>query len=264
MKKSHIAIFDSGIGGFTTLIDAVRILPEENFLYYADTKNVPYGNKSIETVRQLTMDAVADMLKYNVKAVILACNTATSAGASRLRSEYSIPIIGMEPAVKLALQSTQKNTKARRVLLMSTTLTMNGEKLGKLLETFDKQKLVDCIALPELVEMAERMEFSGKNVLEFFRHLLHQYDLENYGAIVLGCTHFIWYKELLKKILPTHIQLIDGNLGTIHHLKRLLEENKIIEQGKQKGEVLLHFTKESDPFVFQKLVEQLKCNVKLV
>lgn len=265
MNEQYIAIFDSGLGGFTTLSDAIHKFPNENFLFYADTKHVPYGEKPLQTVRELTINAVKEILSYNVKAVILACNTATSAAADQLRAENKTPIIGMEPAIKPALSSLDKHSPANRVLLLSTQLTMKGEKLTRLTEQIDQDKQIDCIPLPRLVELAEAMDFDSPEVIRCLHEAILSCNPRQYGAVVLGCTHFIWYKNLLKSLLPSHTKLFDGNAGTLNHLYNILQaKNQLTASPNKKRTITLHFTDPPDPLKVQMLTSKLNCPVQII
>lgn len=242
-ERKYIAIFDSGIGGFTALQTAVTLFPTENFLFYADTQNVPYGVKSAAQVKELTLKAAADIVAYGVKALVLACNTATSAAAASLRDMYQFPILGMEPAIKPALTATRDLLAYNRVLLLCTPLTMQGGKLAENIGKVDLEHRVDCRPLPGLVDFAEDMEFYGPRVTDYLQTNVVEPVRENYGAVVLGCTHFIWYKNLLRQLLPAHISLFDGNVGTLNHLRNILAGCHAEKTGPgQEREILLHFT----------------------
>lgn len=257
-EPKYIAIFDSGIGGFTTLLDAMALFPKESFLFYADTQNVPYGVKALNEVRKLTLNAVADIVTYGVKAVILACNTATSAAVAQLREIYQFPVLGMEPAIKPALEATRGRTN-ERVLLLSTLLTMQGPKLREHLRQVDPDGRVDCLPLSELVEFAESMTFSGGQVTDYLKARLRALELERYGAVVLGCTHFIWYKELLGELLPAHVKLFDGNAGTLNHLGNTLKRCGAKAKGvSPEREIRLHFTKEPDKAKLAALLSRIQ------
>lgn len=260
-NAKYIAIFDSGIGGFTTLLDALDIFPAENFLFYSDTANVPYGEKPISIVKNLTMKSIENIIKYDVKAIVLACNTATSAAGMEFRKDYAIPIIGMEPAIKPALTVTQSKTKSNRVLLLSTPLTMKGDKLTNLLEVVDNDNRVDCLALPELVIYAEEMDFASQRVVNYIKEKILNLNLEQYGAIVLGCTHFIWYRELLRKLLPHNIGIFDGNEGTLHYLQYILSKSDCLEKKSDSQNVILHFTGDKKPQLGKILKHKMDKNV---
>lgn len=146
----QVGFFDSGIGGLTVLYDSLRLLPELEYLYYADIENVPYGTKSKELVKEYIFTAVDFIIKQGVDALLLACNTATSIAVRELRSKYQIPIIGMEPAVKPAI----RNTKEKRVLVLATPLTLKEDKYEDLVSRVDQNHIVDSLPLPGLVEFA--------------------------------------------------------------------------------------------------------------
>ncbi|KJB86850.1 hypothetical protein AZ66_16365, partial [Paenibacillus sp. E194] len=145
-----IAFFDSGIGGITVLAEAMKHMPHEQYLFYADTLHVPYGTKSQSEVMRHVHSAVEDIMQHNVKALVIACNTATSIAASELRRKYDIPIIGMEPAVKPAVEMNRDNGKS--VLVFATALTLSQNKYHTLISRIDEEHIVDSIPLPELVE----------------------------------------------------------------------------------------------------------------
>jgi glutamate racemase len=226
----QIGVFDSGVGGITVLHDALKVLPNEDYIYYADTKNVPYGPKPKEEVKKHIFEAVDFIIKQQVKAVVIACNTATSVAIEDLRAKYSIPIIGMEPAVKPAVE--QNKSVNKRVLVTATALTLKEKKLKNLITRLDNKHIVDLLPLPGLVQFAEGFEFSEEKVLPYLEAELAQFDLDKYETIVLGCTHFTFFKDMFRKLLPKHTHIIDGNLGTVKNLKRALEKRKCINEGK--------------------------------
>lgn len=213
----RIALFDSGIGGLTVLSHARRVLPSEEFLFFADRDHVPYGTKSVPVVRGYVREAFRFLVeRQGADAVVVACNTATSVAVDEMRRLYEVPIIGMEPAVKKALEQGGE----RRVLVTATPITINGEKLRRLVSAHDAKNLVDLLALPRLVEFAERREFVSPRVEEYLWNALAPYDLVHYSAIVLGCTHFNYFKDTLRRLLPKTVGFVDGNEGTVEELAR--------------------------------------------
>ncbi len=225
-KKTKIGFFDSGIGGLTVLYQALKLLPQEDYLYYADTLHVPYGEKSKAEVKRYVFEAVDFMVRKNVQAIVIACNTATSVAAEELRQKYHFPIVGIEPAVKPALEHGQEPGK--RVLVLATRLTLQEERYHQLVARLDNEHLADGVPLPGLVEFAEHFEFDERKVLPYLRQELACCDLDQYGTIVLGCTHFPFYKDLLQKLLPPHTVIIDGSAGTAMNLKRILQNNRAL------------------------------------
>lgn len=216
----RIAIFDSGIGGITILNEAIKSMPSNDYIYYADTRNVPYGIKPKEQVKEIIFKAVEFISKLDIDALVIACNTATSIAAEDLRSLYSFPIIGMEPAVKPAIKIGRENRN--RILVFATPLTLMENKFINLVERIDEEKIVDYLPLPELVKYAEIFDFSQKTFFTYLDNKLNDFNLSQYSAVVLGCTHFVLYKDLFERYLPQHISVIDGNKGTVNQLKRVL------------------------------------------
>jgi glutamate racemase len=217
----RIAFFDSGIGGITVLYQAMNQLPREDYLYFADTLHVPYGTKSKEEVIHYVKNSVDRIIQEDVKAIVIACNTATSVAVSELRSAYNIPIIGMEPAVKPAIEMNR--TSGKRVLVLATALTLKQDKYAELISRVDDQYIVDSLPLPELVVFCESLIFEGQAITDYFNRVLSEFDLSIYGTIVLGCTHYPFYKAKFQKILPSHIQIVDGSKGTINRLAEVLK-----------------------------------------
>lgn len=217
----NIGIFDSGIGGMTLLHQAVVLMPHENFIFYADTDHVPYGTKTREQVIAYVDEVIRFMAGHDCKAVVIACNTATAVAAELMRSKYdTLPIIGIEPAVKPAVAESA----GKRVLVVATPLTVHEKKLRKLVERVDDEHLVDLLELPELVRFAERGEFESARVTAYLARRLSDYALGEYGELVLGCTHFNYFKDTFQKLLPPRIHMIDGSLGTVRQLMRVLDK----------------------------------------
>lgn len=214
-----IGIFDSGIGGLSVLSEALSRISFGEFLYYADTDNVPYGEKSEDEIRKYVENAVDFLIEKGAQAIVLACNTATSVSVKGLREKYTLPIIGMEPAVKRAVDLFSEG----RVLVSATPMTIKGEKLHSLIGRLDSESRVDLVALPGLVRLAERGIFEGEEVNKYLDSTLGGIDLSKYSSLVLGCTHFVFYKKALKEYLKGGIRLLDGNEGTVRQLVRRIE-----------------------------------------
>lgn len=218
----RIAFFDSGIGGITVLHEAMKQLPHEDFLYFADTLHVPYGTKSKDEVLDFVKKSVDVIIQEEVKALVIACNTATSIAIAELRKTYEIPIIGMEPAVKPALEMNRSSGK--RVLVFATPLTLKQSKYRELVSRIDDMGMVDSVPLPELVEFCEQLNVESQEIIDYFHAKLTPLDLSLYGTVVLGCTHYPFYKGVLRAILPSHIQIVDGSAGTVNRLIQLLSD----------------------------------------
>ena len=222
-----IGMMDSGIGGLTVLYEALRLLPDEAYYYYADTDHVPYGEKSAEQIRGYADEAVAFLTAQGCDCVVIACNTATAVAASYLREKYSIPVIGIEPAVKPAVE----RGKGKRILVIATPLTAAEKKLHDLILKLDEEGLVDVLALPGLVHFAERGEFDSPAVREYLKGSLGEGIAESYGTLVFGCTHFNHFRPVLRSLLGHKIDMIDGSEGTARNMKRILEEKGLPSEG---------------------------------
>ncbi|MCW5921247.1 MAG: glutamate racemase [Saprospiraceae bacterium] len=217
-KNRPIGFFDSGIGGLSVLHEALKILPNEHYIYFSDGDNAPYGTRPKEEVRALVLSAAAFIAQQNIKALVVACNTATSVAIEDLRQRYPFPVIGMEPAVKPAVMAGGR----KRVLVFATELTLKEEKFRNLVARVDTEQVVDYLPLQELVMFAERFEFDEPTIVAYLNAKLDGLALSQYGAVVLGCTHFLFFKKIMRQVLPPEIQIIDGNLGTVNNLKNKL------------------------------------------
>lgn len=224
-----IGIFDSGIGGVSVLNEALHRLPDQEYIFYADVDHVPYGIKTSEQIIGYADQITASLIDMGVDAVLIACNTATAVAADHLRNKYSIPIIGMEPAVKPAVQVAKESEG--RVLVMATPVTIRENKLHTLLERVDTEHRVDLLPMPSLVRFAEEELFDGKEVDTYIEEQIAVFDKSRYSELVLGCTHFNYFKPRLLKAFDNNIQMIDGNDGTVRHLAEILglKENPVDE-----------------------------------
>ncbi|MCY6370031.1 glutamate racemase [Clostridium ganghwense] len=234
VKDNPIGFFDSGVGGLSVLKQAIKLLPNEDFIYLGDSKNAPYGIKSVDEVRKLSFDAVEFLLKYNVKAIVVACNTATSAAIQQLRSTYkNIPIIGIEPALKPAVELS-KNGK---IVIMATPMTLTEKKFNNLMTRYKSK--ADIIPLPcaGLVEFIEQGILEGNEINDFIKGKFSNLEVQKITSVVLGCTHYPFIKKELINILGGKVKIIDGSKGTAAQLKRQLIINKFINLKDKKGKV---------------------------
>ncbi len=218
-KNMRIGIFDSGMGGLSVLHEAISKLPDQEYYFYADTKHVPYGLKSEEEIKGYVDEIVRFLLDKKVDAIVIACNTATSVAVADMRKKYDLPILGMEPAVKPAVEAAKGD---ERILVMATPVTLREEKLAKLLSRVDAKHRVDLLDMPKLVSFAEAENFDSDEVRDYLKERFGRFDTTKYSALVLGCTHFNYFKPLYKEYLGENISLMDGNQGTIRHLADVL------------------------------------------
>ena len=220
--NKKIGLFDSGIGGITTLEEIKKLLPNEDYIFYADSKNNPYGEKTKEQLCEITKDIVNKLISYDVKLIVIACNTATTNCIEYLRKEFPDMIfIGTEPAVKVACDNNYKAT-----LLMATPGTISSDRTKELIEKNKKDNekiyLVPCDGL------ANAIETNNQNKIDKLLHEnLDQYKEYDIDAIVLGCTHYPIIKDRIQKFFPKAI-LIDGNIGVAKQVKYQLETHNLL------------------------------------
>ena len=200
--------------------EALRQLPGADFIYFADTFHVPYGCRPKEQVKKLVLDVSDFLYRQKIDALVVACNTATSIGIQELRAVYDIPVIGMEPAVKVALQKDCH----RKVLVFATALTIAEKKYRDLISSQQLDLQVVSLAMPGLVTFAEQADFDSPDVYSYLQQSLASFDLSEFGTLVLGCTHFIYFKNLLADMLPSQISIVDGNAGTVRHLYNTIQD----------------------------------------
>ena len=225
MDNRPVGFLDSGLGGISVLGEALRVLPQENYLYFGDTRNIPYGDKPPETVYQYTHAAVERLISLGCKAIVIACNTATSVAAAQLRQELPLPIIGMEPALKPASLLPGDG----RVLVMATHNTLKLPKFQALMSLYGQNAIpLPCSGLMECVEDGE---LSGPRVEGLLEGLLLPYRQENIKAVVLGCTHYPFLRQTISRFFSPDVELVDGNLGTVRQLRRRLEQEDLLSAG---------------------------------
>ena len=233
-KYMPIGFFDSGVGGLSVLHEAIKLMPNENYIYFGDSKNAPYGVKTLEEVRSLTYEAVEFLIKKGAKAIVIACNTATSAAVRILREKYEdIPILGIEPAVKPAVEL---NTN-KAIVIMATAMTLQEQKFNILLNKYRGNadiRLMPCSGLAELVETGD---LESNNIKEYIKNKFREYNKDDIGVIVLGCTHYPFVKETIREVVGNDIFIIVGGAGTCRELKRRLILSNILNDSTQKGNI---------------------------
>ena len=238
--NDYIAVFDSGVGGISVLRHLVRLLPEERFLYYGDSANAPYGTKSREQVRDLTFAAVEMLKLRGIKALVVACNTATSAAIAQLRQAYpDLIIVGIEPALKLAAD----RFPGGHLGVMATPMTLAEEKFAALMGRFSQDCTIYKLPAPGLVELIEAGQGNSPQAEELLRSLLADVT-GKLDALVLGCTHYPFAREAISRVVGEKCLLLDGGEGTARETRRRLEQAGLLRQGE--GQVILENTKD-DP-----------------
>lgn len=233
--SSPIAVFDSGMGGVSVLKQLYKIMPNEDYLYFGDSKNAPYGTKSTEEILRLTTKNFEYLLSRGAKAVVLACNTATSAAAASLRAKYpSFPIIGLEPALKPAVLSAEYPT----VVVMATPLTLRERKFADLLDRFRDEAKIIKLPAPRLVEFVEADKLGTKEIYDYLEELFAPFDKEQIDFVVLGCTHFPFAKKDIAKVLGSHVRFFDGGEGAARQTMHRLADVGLLNPRTENGTIL--------------------------
>ena len=216
MDNRPIGVFDSGFGGISVLAAAVSLLPNERFIYLGDNLHAPYGALPEEDILARTREGVQFLIDHNCKAIVIACNTATSVAAAALRREITLPIIAMEPALKPAALLTGNG----QILVLATEVTLKLQKFKQLMVSYGKDAVP--IPCPGFVPAVEAGITEGAAINTLVAEYLAPYLRQPVKAVVLGCTHYVFLKQALQTYLPAHVPLIDGNEGTARQLKKRL------------------------------------------
>lgn len=215
-----IGIFDSGMGGISVLYEALKQLPEADYIYYGDSKNAPYGIKTKEEVIELCTYICDYLVEAGVDGIVVACNTATSAAIQILRNRYTIPIIGIEPALKPAVM----HNSGKGIAVMATSMTLKEKKFDALMKKVASDYKVYKVPAPKIVELVESDKIDSKHlepvIKEYFAEIKNSVE-----SVVLGCTHFIFVKSYIQNVLGKDICLFDGNEGTIKQLIKKIDRN---------------------------------------
>ena len=244
-KKDLIAVFDSGVGGISVLRHLLKQLPGERFVYFGDSANAPYGSRPTEEVRALTLAAVETLLsEYPLKALVIACNTATAAAVKDVRAAHpELIVVGIEPALKVAAD----HFPGGRVGVLATEVTLREEKFDTLLHRFDENVTIYKIPAPGLVELVEKGKVDTPQTEALLKKVLKPY-LGRLNAVVVGCTHYPFVKNAIRRVLGPSVVLLDGGEGTARETRRRLELAGLLENGS--GEVILR-NSSPDPDMLQ-------------
>ena len=221
--KDSICVFDSGVGGISVLRELVKLMPNEDFIYFGDSLHAPFGTKSKEEVRKLTIDATKKFMDAGAKGVTIACNTATSAAVRVLREMYpDFPIVGIEPALKPAATEFP----GKRILVLATPMTIAEEKFHLLLSKYENDAEVIPLPAPGLMEFVEKGETESEELKSFLEELLSPYKEggeKEVSGVVLGCTHYPFVAKQIGNVLGKNVKIFDGAEGTAREMRRRLD-----------------------------------------
>lgn len=251
LSSSPIGVMDSGVGGISVLKHVHALLPHEDLIYFADSKHAPYGSKTADEITARCMQITDFLLQKNVKAIVVACNTATAAAIDELRETFDIPIIGMEPAVKPAAEASRNGV----IGVLATVGTLKSAQFAALLESYGRNVKVVTQACVGLVECIERGELDTPETKALIRQYTMPLLAEGADTIVLGCTHYPFVKEAIREIVGENISLIDTGAAVAKQLKRQLVEKDLLSTSQEKPEV--HFWTNSEAENAEQVIEAL-------
>ncbi len=235
LHHQPIGFIDSGVGGLSVLREVKKILPREQVIYIADAAFAPYGEKSEEAVCARMVKLTNYLLQQNIKALVIACNTATAAAIDSLRARYAIPIIGVEPAIKSAVAITQ--TKVVGVL--ATTGTLASKRFITLTQRHAQQVKLLKTACPDLVRQIEYEPFNCLETESLVRHYVTPMVAQGMDTLVLGCTHFPIVKSLMRTVTGNKVNILDTSLPVAHQLRKRLRNEYLLASDLHKGDLLL-------------------------
>ncbi len=231
--EGYVGVFDSGLGGISVLRELVRELPHEDFLFFGDSANAPYGEKTPDQVRALSGDIVRGMLDDGCKAVVIACNTATSAAAAMLRERYpKVPVIGVEPALKPATLAERHD----RILVMATPMTVRLDKFQNLVEAWGKDSQIIAVPCVGLAARIEKGNLGSPDLTELIEWLVGEYRGQ-VDSVVLGCTHYPFIRRQIEGVLG-EVPFFDGGAGTARQLRRRLAQEGLLRTDGHAGGVV--------------------------
>ena len=236
MERSELPVlfFDSGVGGISILRRSVRLLPCEDYLYFGDSLHAPYGVRSLGEVRELCLNALEPLIARGVKALVVACNTATSAAIGALRERHpDLIVIGTEPAIKPAVERHEGG----RILVMATPMTLKEEKFLALQAQYQPRAEIIPLPCPGLMEFVEQGVTSGGAVEGYLLDKLEPYRNVPVSAIVLGCTHYPFLAGAIRRIVGRHVEIIDGADGVAQQLRSRLAAENLLSARTEPGRV---------------------------
>lgn len=242
-----IGLFDSGIGGTSIWKEIHNLLPNENTIYLADSKNAPYGQKSKEEIIALSIKNTEFLLNKNAKMIVVACNTATTNAIKELREQFDVPFIGIEPAIKPAAN----NSKTQTIGILATKGTLNSELFNKNVERFQETTIIEQVGF-NLVKLIENGEMYSEEMTLLLKQYLQPMIDANIDYLVLGCSHYPFLIPQIKKILPENVKIIDSGEAVAKQTQKILKEKIGFNTGSKKTNI---FYTNSNPKVLENILD---------
>jgi glutamate racemase len=243
-----IGIFDSGIGGLTVVKELKKQLPNEQLIYFGDTARIPYGTKSKELIKQFSIENAQFLLQFDIKLLIVACNTASSLAIEALEEHFSLPIVGV---VKPGAQAAASKTKNRRIGVIGTPSTINSDAYAQEIKRLLNTETIYSEACPLLVPLVEEGWLDGEiTSLTLEKYLAPIID-KDVDTLILGCTHYPLLKDSIERVTRGSMNLIDSGLETAKTVKDILIKEKLINKGNKKNDNFFYVS--DNPHKFQKI-----------
>ena len=247
-NNNPIGLFDSGIGGTSIWKEIHELMPNEDTIYLADSKNAPYGQKSKEEIIHLSSKNTEFLLNQNCKIIVVACNTATTNAIKELRAKYSVPFIGIEPAIKPAAL----HSKTQTIGILATQGTLNSELFHQTAQQFHDTKIIEQIG-HGLVPLIEEGKINSPQIKQLLNDYLKPMIEANIDYLVLGCSHYPYLLPQIKKILPKHIKIIDSGEAVAKQTKNILSEKNNLNQENHQPKNI--FYTNANPTVLEKILK---------
>ncbi|MBV9022191.1 MAG: glutamate racemase [Ktedonobacteraceae bacterium] len=251
--EAPIGVFDSGVGGLTILSSLCQELPHEHYIYLGDTAHCPYGTRSDSEISQLAVQANRFLIEQGVKLIVVACNTASQAALATLRSTFTVPFVGVVPAVKPAARTTRRG----RIGVVATNNAVKAAYLRQLIDDFADNLQVYTIGCPELVALVEHGQLDGPPVEEMLQHVLQPLRAEHIDVLVLGCTHFPALRPAIERVMGKHVQVIDSGAAVARRAHTVLEAEQIIRPANQHDGGNLQLWCSGDEFTFSNVASKI-------
>lgn len=227
-NDNPIGLFDSGVGGTSIWKEIHQLLPYENTIYLADSKHAPYGIKSKEEIIELSFKNTEFLLEKNCKLIVVACNTATTNAIKELRAKYSVPFIGIEPAIKPAANHSKTNT----IGILATKGTLNSELFHEKIQNYTNVHIMEQIG-DGLVQLIESGKIETPEMKTLLERYLNPMIEQNIDYLVLGCSHYPYLIPEIKKILPQNITIIDSGEAVARQTKSILQQKNLLKESKE-------------------------------
>lgn len=243
-NRQPIAVFDSGVGGVSVLRELLNQMPNEDYIYFGDSANAPYGTKSHDEIRTLTMSAAEKLIKVS-KALVVACNTATSVAIDDLRQKYEdISIIGVEPAIKPATEYFPGG----KILVMATPATLNEHRFVALTAKYKNSCHIYRLPCYDLARLIEQGHVNDSVADDYIADILSPYA-NKVDCVVLGCTHYPFVKDLISKNIGKNVKIFDGACGTARETKHKLSDKGLLSKSDCKGTLKIYTSGNESDFV---------------